>query len=449
MHRSIRLRLLLAVAIAPAARAQAPMAAAPTVDAPTRRDVVDSIGDRLRRYYADADTGRLIAEHLERRAKAGAFDTLTNALRFADVLTRELQVVNGDRHLYVRYAPDDPGMRPGPEGIRMLARAGGGGREPSPAAIESARRAHWALGRLDVLPGNVGYMDVRGFASGPGVDDAIVNALRYLDGTDAMIIDLRRNGGGSAESVNMLLSHFTTADTVASLRVSNRSGQEAFTRYTLARVPGPRRPDVPLFVLTSGVTASAGEDFAFVAKNLGRAKLVGAVTAGAGRNNAQLDVGHGFGASISFSRVQDPRTGKEWERVGVQPDVAVDATRALDVAHAMALAAIAEREPAPPRKQLLALLREAVLAQSEPRAVSPELLASYAGTYASGRIVTLDAGRLLWSPRPGALPEPLVPLSDSTFAQGALRIAFERDAGRVARLRLTSPGDVVTFARVP
>ena len=444
MRSPLRLSVLLAAALAPAVHAQAPQA--PTVDAATRRDVVDSIADRLRRYYADADTGRLIAEHLERRAKSGAFDSLTNALRFADALTTELQAFNGDRHLYARFAPENPGFRPGPDGIRMLGR--GGGPAPSAAEVEQARRAHWALGRLDVLPGNVGYMDVRGFADGPGVEDAIVNALRYLDGTDAMIIDLRRNGGGAAESVNLLLSHFTGADTMASLRVSNRSGKESFTRYTLARVPGPRRPDVPLFVLTSGRTASAGEDFAFVAKNLGRAKVVGGVTAGAGRNNAQLDVGHGFGASISFSRVQDPRTGKEWERVGVQPDVVVDQARALDVAHAMALAAIAEREPAAPRKQLLALLREAALAQAEPRAVSAELLASYAGAYESGRTVTLDGGRLLWSPRPGMPPEPLVPLSDSTFAQGALRMAFERDGGRVARVRVTSPGDVVTFARV-
>src|SRR5438067_388355 len=114
---------------------------------------------------------------------------------------------------------------------------------------------------------------------------AIVAALRYLDGTDAVIIDLRANGGGSPRSVNFLLSHFTTPDTVASLHVSNRSGHEEFTRYTLAQVPGPRRPNVPLYVLTSGVTASAAEDFAFVAKNLGRATLVGGTTAGAGRNN--------------------------------------------------------------------------------------------------------------------------------------------------------------------
>jgi hypothetical protein len=292
-------------------------------------------------------------------------------------------------------------------------------------------------------------MDVRGFLYGPGSEDAYAAALRYLDGTDAVIIDLRRNGGGSPQAVNLLLSHFLTSDTVASLKVTNRSGGESFTRYTLAQVPGPRRPNVPLYVLTSGLTASAGEDFAFVARNLGRATLVGATTAGAGRNNAVLDVGHGFGASISFTRVQDPRTGAEWERVGVKPHVEVDQARALDVAHAMALDTLAKRDTSARRRQTLALLRETVLAQASRRAVPAGLLAEYAGEYDGGRTVSVDdAGRLQYSPRLGAPPEPLVPLTDSTFAMGTARLAFERDGARVARLRVTLPDDVVAYRRV-
>jgi hypothetical protein len=453
MRRTLR---VLTVATVAALLPTVAVAQPATVDASVRRDVVDSVVARLTRYYADADTGRMIAEQLERRLRAGAYDTLTNARRFAEALTHDLQSVNGDRHLNVRYAPDSPGARPGPEGIRMLRPApggptgpGDGPRQAPPAAVEGARLAHWALGRLDVLPGNVGYMDVRGFLYGPGSEDAYAAALRYLDGTDAVIIDLRRNGGGSPQAVNLLLSHFLTSDTVASLKVTNRSGGESFTRYTLARVPGPRRPNVPLYVLTSGLTASAGEDFAFVARNLGRATLVGATTAGAGRNNAVLDVGHGFGASISFTRVQDPRTGAEWERVGVKPHVEVDQARALDVAHAMALDTLAKRDTSARRRQTLALLRETVLAQASRRAVPAGLLAEYAGEYDGGRTVSVDdAGRLQYSPRLGAPPEPLVPLTDSTFAMGTARLAFERDGARVARLRVTLPDDVVAYRRV-
>ncbi|HVE78273.1 MAG TPA: S41 family peptidase [Gemmatimonadaceae bacterium] len=449
------------VAISPIAAQQAPSGPTPArtpaaspaaparLDATIRRQVVDTMAERLRRHYAEADTGRMIAEHVQARLQAGAYDTVTNPLRFAELLTSDLQAVNGDGHLYVLYQPDNPGLRVGPEGIRMQGPPPGARPAPSrppagppPGAVEQARRAHWGLGRVDVLSGNVGYLDVRGFFNGPEVETAMVNALRYLEGTDAVIIDLRRNGGGSAQSVNFLLSHFTTSDTVASLTVTNRSGNERFTRYTLAQVPGPRRPDVPLYVLTSGFTASAGEDFAFVLKNMGRATLVGATTAGAGRNNATMAVGHGFLTSVSFSRVQDPRTGKEWEKVGVQPDLVVDPVSALDRAHVMALEKIAAKTEDAAHKRVMGLLRETIEAQAMPRAVSIAELQAYVGSYEGGRTVSLDAatGRLLYSARKGAMGEPLVALGEGTFAMGPTRLVFEREGARVVRVKIVLPG---------
>jgi len=316
------------------------------------------------------------------------------------------------------------------------------------AAPDPVRRTNYGLGRIDVLPGNVGYLDIRGFSGAANVVSAVRSALEYLQGTDAIIFDLRRNGGGSPFSVNAIISHFTTEDTVASLTVKNRSGNQEFTRYTYASVPGPRRPTVPLYVLTSGATASAGEDFTFVLKNMKRATIVGGTTAGAGHNNANLDLGEGFNASLSFTRVTDPKTGAEWERVGVTPDVPVDQARALEVAHALALKTIAAKETDERWRRVLDLTREGIEAQASPRTVAAATLAGYAGTYEGGRTVTVDAGRLMFSPRPGAPPEPLVPLTDSTFALGALRVAFERDAGGT-RLRITPvEGEALTYGRV-
>ena len=425
------------------------------VTATVRRAVVGSLAEQLTRHYVDADTGAMIAKHVRDRLAAGAYDTISSPGRFAEALTVDLRAVNGDRHLNVTYNPGSPGQRPGPEGIRMMGPPtrgpggpGGPGGPPPNAAI-AARRTNFSLGRVDILPGNVGYMDIRGFAGSPEVVDAIKSALDYLHNTDAIIFDLRRNGGGSPFSVNMIISHFTTADTIPSLTVKNRSGHETFTRYTLASVPGPRRPTVPLYVLTSGATASAGEDFTFVLKNMKRATIIGGTTAGAGHNNAVLDLGDGFNASVSFTRVMDPKTGAEWERVGVTPDVPVDPARALDVAHALALKTIAAATTDARWRRMLDLTREGIEAQASPRTVPAATLGAYAGEYETGRTLTLDTGRLLYSPRPGFLAEPLIPLSDSTFAFGAARLSFERDAGGGIRLRVTPPeGEPLTYARV-
>lgn len=445
--RRLRAALLAAALLVPAG-ARAQQTQPPALDAATRRDVVDTIAQQLRRHYVDADTGRLIADVLTRRLRAGAYDAATTPAVFGELLTTDLRSVNGDKHLVVVFAPGDPGDRPGPDGIRLLR-----GPRPDddrvPAAEQEAERArHYGLGRVDVLPGNVGYLEVRGFSEAPQAREQLVAALRYLESTDAVVIDLRRNGGGSGVLSNLLISHFTGPDTLASLVVRNRSGHEQFTRYTLASVPGPRRPKVPLYVLTSRRSASAAEDVAFVLQHLGRATIIGEPSAGAGHNNAFLDAGHGFNVSISFSRVSDPRTGEEWERVGVKPDVAVEQDRALETAHARALGELAARTEVPPRRRVLELMSETVRAQAERRPTDPAALA-FAGEYAGGRTIAARDGQLHIAPLPGLPDEPLVPIDATHFAIGATRIAFERDAQGAAQLRVTQPdGGSRVYARV-
>lgn len=437
------------------ALAQLPATAAPAaptrIDATIRRAVVDTLAARLIRHYVDADTGMLIAARMRARLSAGAYDSITSPGRFAEALTVDLRSINDDRHLNVTYNPESPGATPGPQGLQMPAvlpqPTMPSGPPPTGPGPDAARRSNYSLGRVDILPGNVGYLDIRGFSGAQFVIPAIKSALEYLQGTDAIIFDLRRNGGGSPFSVNIIISHFTTADTIPSLTVKNRSGNQTFTRYTFATVPGPRRPTVPLYVLTSGATASAGEDFTFVLKNMKRATIVGETTAGAGHNNANLNLGNGFNASISFTRVVDPKTGAEWERVGVTPDVKVDQAKALDVAHALALQTIAATETDARRVGVLNLTREAVEAQVTPRMVPAALLAAYAGDYEGGRKVGVEAGQLTFSPRPGAPPDQLVALRDNTFAIGATRLSFERDGARY-RLRITPPGaESLTYRR--
>jgi hypothetical protein len=441
------------VAVGPAdARAQTPAPSTPArIDATIRRAVVDTLAARLIRHYVDADTGMLIAARMRSRLSAGAYDTITSPGRFAEALTVDLRSINDDRHLNVTYNPEAPGATPGPQGLQMAAvlpqPTMPSGPPPAGPGADAARRTNYSLGRVDILPGNVGYFDIRGFSGAQMVIPAIKSALEYLQGTDAIIFDLRRNGGGSPFSVNIIISHFTTADTIPSLTVKNRSGNQTFTRYTFATVPGPRRPTVPLYVLTSGATASAGEDFTFVLKNMKRATIVGETTAGAGHNNANLNLGNGFNASISFTRVVDPKSGAEWERVGVTPDVKVDQAQALDVAHALALKTIAATETDSRRVTVLNLTREAIEAQANPRAVPAALLAAYAGEYEGGRQVAVEAGRLTYSPRPGAPPDPLVALSDNTFAFGATRLSFERDGSRYL-LRFAPAGvEALTYRR--
>ena len=438
----------LSAGLAAAAGAQVPQtrrqAAPETLTAEYRKAVVDSVAAHLTRFYAVADTGRMIAEHVKRRHAQGAYEGVTSPQRFAELLSVDLKAINGDRHLAVFVAgPGGGGLPPGTTRLPRMGfagRPGGQGMTPPPQVVAAERRNHFNLGRVDILPGNVGYFDMRGFSNMPEAQDAVVHALRYLEFTDAIILDVRNHPGGGGALSNFIVSHFTGKDTVHTLDVYVRANDERQQRWTLPEVPGPRRPDVPVYILTGRGTVSAGEDFAFVMKNLGRATLVGETTAGAGRNNPSFDTGLGFLTSVSVSQVKDPKTGAEWEGTGVQPHVRVPVRTALEAAHSLALRSLAERADDPMRKRALEMTREYVEAQARPRAVPAATLKRYEGVYGGERTFTVENGQLWFRRSPERMSQELVALSDSTFALGPLvRLAFEQD-GAAWRLRITPPG---------
>lgn len=424
----------------------------PSTTPSERRRVVDSIASELVRLYVDADTARMIAMRLREQLRAGVYDSTTDPRSFAEALTIGLQSVNGDKHLSVQYAPGAPFDNPGSRGIVDDTAS------PEPARVtpqdDVARRDHWDLGGLDILSGNVGYMQIHGFEGSPSALRLMSAALEYLDGTDAMIFDFRGMRGGSGEQSNFLISHFVGTDTIPTLVVTNRSSGSRRTRYTLANVPGTRRPTIPLWILTNMGTASAGEDFAFVMKNLGRAQTVGERTAGAGHNNDVVDVGNGFGVSISYTRVVDARSGKGWERVGVLPDIQVNSRDALAIAHAAALDSLGKLATSGRVKAELAAKHDAVLAQLHPHRAPPRTLASYVGAYQGGRLITLANGALSYRRNAVSPPRPLIALNDSVFvfenaSSNDVDVVFSHGSDQRVRLSVNSVAfPPLTLARI-
>jgi hypothetical protein len=295
------------------------------LDAAARQSVVDSVARLLERVYPSADTGRALATRLRTREREGGYASLATVQAFAAAVTDDMRSMNGDRHLSLI-----------PPGGRRGMRRGG--------PDEEAERASNYGMEARVLEGGVGYLKLNGLSGADGAPARLGEMLRDLGDIRAMIIDLRGAPGGSGEMANAVISHFT-APNLPSLHVVNRSEGTDEVRRTLASVGGPRRTDIPLYVLVDRGSASAAEDVPFVLQSLGRATIVGEKTAGAGRNNMIVPVGSGLMASISITRVSDPRTGREWEAVGVKPDIETPSADALDAA----LRAARARAAAPTR----------------------------------------------------------------------------------------------------
>jgi hypothetical protein len=384
-----------------------------------RAAVIDTVAAQLGRVYVEADTGLLIGANLKKRLAAGAYDALENPGQFAEMVTRDLRAINGDLHLGLAYSPTPP-------------RPGGG-----PGGFGDPAKLNFGMGKVEILDGNVGYLEITGFLGMQGYQDVAVQALRFLERTEAIIIDLRRNGGGSGEMSHFIFSHFLGATPVNTITVRRRAPAEPKTQQSLATVPGPRRTDVPLYLLTSQNTASAAEEFTFVLKNQKRVTVVGSRTAGAGHMVNQLQSGYGFAVGISITRVSDPATGREWEGSGVTPDIDVAPERALTEAHAAALRKIVAMSPDSVRLHRLLVTLDA---KRNPVDIDAGSLAKLAGTY-EGRQVAFAGGKLTYARRTGGLGEELTPLGGNRFALGATQFIFETEGG-ATRLVVEQPNGV-------
>ena len=376
-----------------------------------RRQLGAILPHLLETLYVHPEKGKELAAQLRAAFESGRLDAAGTPAEFAEAVNRELAAAN-DRHLRMRFAPDrasEPVLTVAAWNARRAAMAGGSPRQPERAADrEAMRQVNYGVLGARVLEGNVGYLEMRGFMPAEETLAALAGAMKLLAHTDAVIVDVRNCPGGSADTVSYLASYFFGPERRVLMNRYNRPMNRSMESTTVD-VDGRRRPDVDLYVLTAAHSASACESFAFTLQQWGRAKTVGEKTAGAGNNNMFVPVGLGLDFSVSIGTAIHPKTGKAFEAVGVVPDIAVPADRALEAAHAEALRAL--RKVSAP----------AAAPTANPR------LEDYIGTYGV-RQITLRDGALYYQ-RTGARGGVLQPLAPDQFdLNGDVMVTFQRDA---------------------
>jgi retinol-binding protein 3 len=261
--------------------------------------------------------------------------------------------------------------------------------------------------------------------------------MGFLAGSDALIIDLRDNGGGNPSMIQLLASYLLKPDHKTLLNSFYiRKGDRTEQYWTAPWVPGPRLSEAPLYVLTSKRTFSAAEEFTYDLQSLKRATIVGETTGGGAHPEEEhLVAGYPVVMSLPFGRAVNPITGTNWEGTGVAPDVPAAAAEALAVAHSRALAAIAEKATDPELKAEVEFARSVVEGRRQPLELSEAEMEAYVGTYGP-RVITF-ADHTLWYQRPPGPKMRLLPIGGDRFLVGDqddFRIRFERDSGRVVRL---------------
>lgn len=289
--------------------------------------VIRAAADLVEARYVDADKAPAIADALRKLADERRRPMEGQA--FADEVTERFRAVSGDGHLGLTYSE-----QPLPED--------GGDAQFSAAEMDKwyGPQLNHGVEKIERLAGNVMLLDLRVFPPVEMGADVFAAAMTVVAQGDALVIDLRHNGGGG-ETADLLTGYLVAGGSPLTGSYDRPSDTWRYLSSP-AWVPGrPFGERKPLYILTSRRTFSAAEAFAYNLQALGRATVVGEVTGGGAHPFEYRRVHPHFAVDLPEAKSINPITGTNWERVGVKPDVAVPADQALDKALELAREAIA------------------------------------------------------------------------------------------------------------
>ncbi|WP_300530737.1 S41 family peptidase [Maricaulis sp.] len=375
----------------------------------TRDSAVESLATIIADEFFDAERATQIADDLRTAYASGAYRE-DSAEAFASAIGQALG--EEDNHFSVRFV--------GAERVAQ-AMARQAERDANPPSEEEMRerwaplaRQNFGFAEVAILPGNIGYIKLNQFAPiAPALDTASA-ALSFIANTDGVIFDMRQNVGGDPSMVQFLTSHFLPqgGDVLINTFVS-RDYEYPNQMWSLPSHPVGHRPHVPMAVLTSGRTGSAGEAFPYHLQAMERATIIGETTYGAGNPGGTFLVEEGFAVFISTGSARNPVTGTNWEGTGVTPDIAVEADDALIEAQLHLYNEISESSEDPEVTRSLNWATEALQAQRNPVELSNRQLRRYVGDWGV-RDTFMEDGRLHYV-REGASPIALIALGNDRF----------------------------------
>ncbi|GLX77943.1 hypothetical protein tinsulaeT_12830 [Thalassotalea insulae] len=166
------------------------------------------------------------------------------------------------------------------------------------------------------------FLDTLALISQDLADTDIImqTALADFTNSDALIIDLRYNGGGFDNIALKIASYFSDKEQViATKSINNRNYQG--DNYELKLTKSPIAVfDKPVYVITGRSTGSGGEVLSMALKALPQVTMIGEPTNGSVSDVLDHQLPNGWALTLSNEVYRDSE-GKVVERIGVTPEV--------------------------------------------------------------------------------------------------------------------------------
>jgi len=371
-----------------------------------RNAVIQDIIRLTREKYVFPEAGEKIASQMQNKLDAGDYDDVTQESDLAFRLTTDLLAISNDHHWHVVYDPQGVATMVDPESEENTERL--------KRYLEMARKSNYGFERVEHLKGNIGYIDLRSFIPSEYGGETAAAAMNFVANCEALIIDLRKNHGGYPSMVQLITSYLVDPAPRHINTFYYRPTDDTQQFWTFPHVPGKRRPDMPVYVLTSSNTGSAAEEFSYNIKAMERGMLVGETTAGAAHPVTKEIVQGEFAVRLPYGRPINPITKSNWEATGVEPHIMVPAEEALKTAHLHALEQLVAKCQDEDELNSLNWMMEMIASDYAPVVLDEGDLARYAGEYGKRRFL-IEKGGLSYGHTDFPDVWRLVPMSKTRF----------------------------------
>ncbi|WP_166919559.1 S41 family peptidase [Flavobacterium poyangense] len=272
-----------------------------------KKETILKIDSLVQKNYIFPEKAQLIGAHLKDAYKGGKFKKHELLDSFAAALTKEVRFINNDKHLGIkpRFVPTKEKIGTNKDSYEIYLHN----------ATDNRKLAN-GFREAKIIDGNIGYLNFKYFID--ETDQTIDSYMYLLANTDAIIIDLSTNGGGSPKTVQYLCSYFLESPLLLNTLYFRK---DKFTEeFWVKDVNGKKRPDVPLFIITGTRTFSGAEEFSYNMQTQKRATLVGEITGGGANPGDIFEINSLLEIFIPTGTAINPITKTNWEGTGVIPE---------------------------------------------------------------------------------------------------------------------------------
>lgn len=294
-----------------------------------KAEAIDSVVKLMNERYIFPETAKQIELHLRKQQIKKVYDTITNGDVFAAALTTDIRNICNDKHVSIRYSAEAA-----PVNRNTFMQISD---EERKGYTEWLRLENYGVRKIDILRGNIGYIDFKFLCGTEYAGDFYAAMMNYINHTDALIIDFRKCGGAMSDNVISFLCSYLFADKTHLNDLYWRERNFTQQTWTQVVVPGKKYLNKPVYILTSGGTFSGAEEMAYDLKNLKRATIIGEVTGGGANPGGNVALTEHFSMFLPVGKAINPITKTNWEGVGVQPDTLTTSKLALNKAHLAAM----------------------------------------------------------------------------------------------------------------